>query len=300
MKKADMAPLNDKRKERKQREDSIDRKYWDIPNKKHKGRRKAPDHHILKQAFTVLNQSNLKEWKKEFGMSSREYSEFRDLYLTSVYRTQIGISEDAVIIPQSYPPEAVHKMAGELGALIETVALFNDEVEKAKRDGNVTFLNLVKRIFGNDAKNVFDIKKNEDGNVGKNTLSEAYKNFSQWLQGQKTSELPGTFYDRDKPKGLCLLAYGAFHFLSDVNRRTTERYRVLLKMRLLAERYYIRPDEVFHLTESGGSAIGVDRATHWKLLGIKDSISIVGDDPIKILSQRFRDLQEMLKALKDI
>jgi hypothetical protein len=273
-------PVSGKRKGRGKGDDmSLDFYLRGSRSGNYKGRKKGWDHGILKEAWAIVYDEKLEEWKDELGISELEYFRLRYLMIDYEWRKNAFGRQVPTNIPRRYTPEAIKKMAKELGVLMVAMSLFMIEIEKAKKEGNVTFLKTVRKVFRGEDKDfgLTDFKKGRGDDIKQKTISKAYRLFTEWLNEDRAS-LPSTFWQRDKPKGLCVLAFKIHMIFTRKQKAQLKRLQVINKMRLLAEKYGVSSDEVFPPKQT-------------KKTGERNFVSLV---------TRLSEVDKLLEELKDI
>ena len=226
----------------------IDAFYVYAPTKKrskanNRGRKKSSDYDTYREAEVILRREHLQTWKDKFGVEPEYY----DLLQYSVIDTMLyeGKHENIYGISK----EAISHMADEIVTLLQVWYMFKDEVRRAKKSNNTLILNTVREVFGDDADGYLgEYKKGRGDKVGRATIARRFERFLGYIRFTALAEKSGTFYNRDKPTYLCVLAWCVDRTLQmplTVKLHELEREKAILQIQLLAAQHSIKPHEAY-------------------------------------------------------
>jgi hypothetical protein len=141
-------------------------------------------------------------------------------------------------------------MMNELAVLWWVYGICLTELDKAKKGKNTLFLNTLREtltLFGEDPSDYVDGKKGKGDKVSIEAMKKRFMVFKNHTF-KKAIEIPKTFYDREKPTGLCWLlcmTHTIFHKPLERVSRELKREKAKKKIKLLMEKYGIFSDEIF-------------------------------------------------------
>lgn len=202
-------------------------------NNPYKGRKKGKDWELLRKAYRVLQGYKPKGWP----ITEQEYYKLRNLLI------ELRTTHDRSLIGPilSFPFKAIKKMTEDLDILLNVLDLFEQEIDK----GTVAFLNIAKAVFKEDFDFFAHLRTNRGRPLSKRVLRSGETLFKKWLR-ESNSELPKSFYNRDKAVGLCLFALKAYRILYEPIITKANYIRKRTEVLKQCQEYGILPFEVSH------------------------------------------------------
>lgn len=232
-------------KSKKKREDSIDDSYY-TKEKNYKGRKPSKDWDIVREAFKILFGETWEEWERELNITPSQYFDLRERLVHARYDERY---HDVI---KDYPKKAIDKMLDELSVLWLVYGLCLKELDRAKERKDTLFIKTLREVFdlyGEDPSEFIDSKTGKGDKVSRETIIKRLKEFRGYcLMKKKTIELSKTFYERVKPAGICELLCRINRIFTEPLKRLDaelERLKAIKKIKLLMEKYFIAPHELF-------------------------------------------------------
>lgn len=212
-------------------------------SERYKGKKPGKEYDVFKRAFGIIVEiyneptiSNAPLNDALQWMKSPNYLIYKFVEAASkgVDPFSIGLNEDDV-----------KKTDEKLFVLCQVMDIFQKRIVKAKEDHDTLFLNTVRSIFKEDTRYYFDAKKGQGDKIHDGTVHKRWKMFLEYLK--KPESMPSSFYARDKPTGLCFLAYSIHQIFSlpgMVKINQVEKKRAILKIELLMQKHGIFLEEI--------------------------------------------------------
>lgn len=204
--------------------------------KNRSGRPRSKEYDTLRQAKTIVLGKNLHVWKQELGIDRATYELQRFQILKGLYENQ-GKANRAIF----------DRMIEELNILWRVMKSFQKLAKEAQKKNDTLILNTIRMVFRDEAN--YYIKGNKkQGNIIKwATIRKRESVFWEYVESDCKANVPATFYDRDKPTGICLIAKKIHDIFYQPHRMitfSTNRLRALLKVSLLMDKYDIGLNEL--------------------------------------------------------
>jgi hypothetical protein len=220
-------------KERKKREDAYHRL-----SDKYRGRPIGKEHDLFKQAFDTIVEINSVQWTvdnilEHYEQYIKSTRYIIDRFIESAYKQvdpcSLGLSVEDVL-----------KADEKLFVLCQVMRLFENKIAEAKEsktNDNTLFLNMVRKVFKEDAHYYVEEYKGKGNKINTTNLHERWKTF--WKRSVCTT--------RHKNTALCYLAY-AVHTLFGAPGKAEQmsilKDEAILKIKLLMQKYGISPEEI--------------------------------------------------------
>jgi hypothetical protein len=207
--------------------------------KKSSGRKKDKVYALFRDVDAIFSADNIRDWQNKFSMN------VLDCFRLRMQMVCADQGEDVFFPLRDYPDEAQEKMGNELRLLCETLILFYNECSKARRDNDVTFLNIVRAVFKEDPDLFAPRQHGKGDKVKPTTLKKGLKLFRKYATAKSPVTIPKTFYTRERVIGLCHLARLAYYTMEYADKLVRERKEAVQRITTAINEYQIAARDIF-------------------------------------------------------